>query len=62
MNELRCLCGNIATHTYLDVLPICKSCKYLIIHNKHDEVTLEIVKSAALIRQAQSKMNIFDLI
>ena len=61
-NELKCLCGNIATHTYMDVLPVCKSCRYMIIHNKHDEVTLEIVESAALIKRAQSQMNIFDLV
>lgn len=61
-NELRCLCGNIATHTYMDIMPICKSCKYLIMHNRHDEVTLEIVEATALIKQAQSQMNIFDLV
>ena len=57
-DELRCLCGNIATHTYMDIMPICKSCKYLIMHNKHDEVTLEIVEATALIRQKQSKINL----
>jgi len=61
-DELRCLCGNIATHTYLDTLPVCKSCKYMIIHDIDDPVANEIKESAAMIRAAQAKMNIFDLI
>lgn len=61
-NELRYLCCNIATHTFADTLPVCKSCKYLIEHNIDDPVANEIKESAALIRRAQAKMNIFDLI
>lgn len=61
-DELRCLCGNIATHTYLDTLPVCKSCKYYIIHGIDDPVAKEIVESAALIKATQAKMNIFDLL
>lgn len=61
-SELRCLCGNIATHIFADTLPVCKSCKYLIMHDIDDPVANEIKESVALIRRAQSKMNIWDLV
>ena len=38
MDELRCLCGNIATHLFADTLGVCKSCKYLIEHDIDDPV------------------------
>jgi hypothetical protein len=61
-NKLRCSCGNIATYTFADTLPVCKSCKYLIEHDIDDPVANEIKESVVLIRRAQSKMNIFDLV
>jgi len=60
-SELRCLCGNIATHLFADTLGVCKSCKYLIEHDIDDPVANEIKESVAIIRRVQSKMNIFDL-
>jgi hypothetical protein len=61
-DELKCLCGNIATHMFADTLAVCKSCKYLIEHDIDDPIANEIKESVVLIRRAQSKMNIWDLV
>jgi hypothetical protein len=50
MESLRCVCGNIATEVMMSfvddpiAMMICKSCKWMIDHDQHDEPTDKIRK------------------